>query len=105
MLAGAYPSPAPGLPVTGFGATSTPLDHPRRPRPRRLQPLFDGQPDPTAEVAGLHPRRAIPGDSHRIQEPPPQQIHPYERSVAADRPIACSSRRKMDTGSTTRPAR
>src|SRR5664279_4151510 len=26
MLAGAYPSPAPGLPVTAFGAPSTPLD-------------------------------------------------------------------------------
>jgi hypothetical protein len=53
-----------------------PAGPPRRPRPRRLQPLFDGQPDPTAEVAGLHPRRAIPRDSHRVEEPPPsQQVH------------------------------
>jgi len=29
---------------------------------------------------------------------------PYERSVAADRPIAWSSRRNTDTGSTTCPA-
>jgi hypothetical protein len=35
---------------------------PLRPGLRRLQPLLDGQPDPAAEVSGLLPRRAVPGD-------------------------------------------
>jgi transposase len=53
-------------------------------RPGRLQALLGGQLDPAAEVPRLGPRRPVPPDADRVQEPPPPQqvtrIRPQRRS-------------------------